>query len=92
MTKTKPHVKPYSSRKKADAEAAKKGKSILNDSEAVVLYKGKKWVLSELVQHLARKVYELERNQCKPSAKCLFEGREYLEKKYLGRSYDPSDI
>ncbi len=68
-----------------DEEAAKLGKAILhNKTKALVLYRRKKWDLNELVQHLADRVKVLEKNQCIPSVKCLFEGREYMDNKYLG--------
>ena len=85
--KNKTLVTPSSSQKKSDKEAAGLGKAILGDKyKAVVLYRGKKWDLAELLEHLAQRVRKLERNQCKPSAKCLFEGQSYMDKKYLGKT------
>ena len=81
-------VTPYNTKKEKDKEAAKIGKEILlgyKGNPILVKYKGKKWCMLELLQYLARKVYQLERNQCKPSTKCLFEGQEYMERKYIGK-------
>ena len=85
MMKNKSLIKPFSTRKKSDKEAAILGKAILKKKHnAIVLYRRKKWDLVELLEHLAQRIHKLERNQCKPSAKCLFEGQEYLDKKYIG--------
>ena len=84
---------PSSTRKKCDLKAAKLGRSILkNKPRAIVLYRGKRWELVELLEFLAQSVRKLERNQCKPSAKCLFEGQNYLDRKYLKSSYAPPKI
>jgi hypothetical protein len=87
-------VLPWPAKKKIDKIAAAKGRELLNADEGsvIVKYYGKRWCLMKLVQHLAKKVYKLERNQCKPSAKCLFEGREYLEEKYVRKNYEPARL
>lgn len=93
MSKRKLQVTPYPAKRDSDKEPAKQGRAILEGKlDAIVLYKKKRWVLAELLQHLAHKVYDLERNQCKPSAKCLFEGQHYMDKEYLGRSDGTSRI
>lgn len=50
----------------------------------VAKYKGKDWELEELLEFMAARIKDLERHQCKPTTKCLFEGREYLDDKYIG--------
>jgi len=87
MKKKAPQVKPLC--KAAVSEAAQLGRALLSGrTEATVIYRRKQWPLKDLIQHLADRVQVLERNQCKPSAKCLFEGRQYMEDKYIG-SYQP---
>jgi len=56
------------------------GKNILEDmTNATVVYKRKKYDLHYLVEMLAQKVKELEKNQCNPTVKCLFKGRDLLD-------------
>jgi len=51
--------------------------------KAMVKYRRKRWDAKELMEFLASRVDILEKNQCEPSAKCLFEGEDYLDNKYL---------
>ncbi len=82
------HVRPINS---CSSDQVKLGKAILTGSvEATVTYRKQTWTVGELLQHLAERVQKLERTQCKPSAKCLFEGRDYLDEKYLGSNDDTS--
>lgn len=77
-------VSPWSPRKESDQKASDKGKSILSKPESVfVKYNRKKWCLGRLVQYLADRVAELEKNQCKPHIRCLFEGQKYLDDKFI---------
>ena len=81
-------VTPYHSRKKAEKEAVKLGKEILTkykEDEILVKYRGKRCCMLKLLQHLARRVLELERNQCKPKTSCLFKAQAYHDEKYLGK-------
>ena len=95
MTNRKPLVKPYSKGKRDDQEAISLGRALLDgDQDAIVLYRRKKWKLSKLVQYLASRVHDLERNQCKPSGSCVFKGRDYLYElclEELADYYDASD-
>lgn len=46
-------------------------------------YKGRMWNVKELLIHLSDKVEKLGKNQCKPSAKCLFKYHDYMDKKHI---------
>jgi hypothetical protein len=46
-----------------------------------VRYKRKKWLIKDLLESLAQQVKELEANQCEPTTKCIFIGREKLIEK-----------
>ncbi len=83
ITKTKTNlVKPWPVKKPEDKTAAQQGKKVLTNSQkTLVKYKNQKWQIGELLQHLAAREKFLEREQCKPSLKCLFEGQEVLNKK-----------
>ena len=86
---SKPLVRPFVTSSKKSAEAARLGKAVIEGKyEAYVSYRRRKWCIAELLQHLARRVYDLERNQCKPSVKCLFKGQEYIDDKYTTQ-YNP---
>jgi len=87
-------VLPYSTKKKSDKEASALGAEIINlDVDmALVKYKGKRWCLATLIQHLAKEVKRLNKNQCEPSAKCLFEGQEYMNTKYEKVKDGPSKL
>lgn len=54
-----------------------------NKSTVIVRYKNKDWDIKELLEFMALKIKDLEKNQCKPCAKCLFKGQKYLEEKYI---------
>jgi len=93
MAKRKLLVTPWSVKSKADKEASLKGKEILQASKKntmLVKYYGKKWCLIKLLQFLASKVYDLERNQCKPNTKCLFKAQKHLDEKYIGKKHATS--
>jgi len=84
--KTKNLITPSHSKKKLDEEAARLGRALLKKQRAaIVVYRRKKWDIVELLEYLASHAHKLERNQCKPSAKCLFEGQDYMDEKYLGK-------
>jgi hypothetical protein len=57
----------------------------------VATYKRKKWNLAELLEFMAKRINTLERKQCKPSAKCLFKGQEYIDDRYIKRDC-PTDF
>jgi len=81
--KKKLHVRPLSKR----SEAAQLGRSLLNGkAEATVTYRQKTWPVKDLIRHLADRVQTLERSQCRPCVRCLFEGQKYLEEKYIGNN------
>jgi hypothetical protein len=87
MKKKVLQVRPLS--RHAVSEAAQLGRALLSGkTEATVTYRRKQWPLRDLVQHLADRVQTLERHQCKPNVKCLFEGQQYLEEKYID-NYEP---
>lgn len=92
MPKKKPLVLGCNKGKNIDKAARQEGINILSGKKSILVkYKGKNWDLNDLVQYLAKRVKELEKNQCSPSAKCLFKGQEYLENKYsksLPHDYD----
>ena len=46
-------------------------------------YKRKKWLLTDLLEHLAERIEELEQNQCVPSAACVFLLEEDMYEKGL---------
>ena len=55
--------------------------------KVIVVYEGKDWQLEDLLKYISDKMYLLEKQKCKPSVKCLFEGREYMDQKHdLGPS------
>lgn len=63
---------------------AKMGQELLGGKiKALVKYKRQCWDAKDLLDFLAEKVRILEKNQCIPSAKCLFEGQQYLDDKYI---------
>jgi hypothetical protein len=47
-----------------------------------VTYKDRDWELKDLLEFMALRIKELEKHQCKPKANCLFEGQQYLDRKY----------
>ena len=78
-----PRVKEWVAKQEEDIQAAIAGQTLLIDpNAAVVKYKRKKWSVGELLQHLAERVSKLERKQCKPNAKCIFKGQDYLDEQY----------
>jgi hypothetical protein len=81
----KPLVAPWPAKKECDKEASARGEKILSSKAGTILvrHKRKKWCMLELLQHLASRVAELEKSQCVPGIKCLFEGRNYLDDKYI---------
>ncbi len=93
--KKTPLVAPWPVKKKCDKKAAARGKEILSSEPGSILvrHRRKKWCLLELVQHLAARVSELEKNQCVPDIGCLFKGREYMDEKYIRKvKYEPPII
>ena len=47
-----------------------------------VRYKRKKWLLTDLLEHLA----EVAENPCVPDTGCLFKGQEYMNDKHCKRT------
>lgn len=93
--KKKPLVGVWPATKKSDKKPSARGKEILSSEPGsiIVRHKRKRWCLLELLEYLANRVSELEKNQCVPGAKCLFEGQRYMDEKYIRDvEYDPSDI
>lgn len=91
----KPLVSVWPAKKKSDKKPSARGKEILSSEPGsiIVRHKRKRWCLLELLEYLAKRVNELEKNQCIPSAKCLFEGQEYMDDKYIKDiEDDPSDL
>jgi len=79
----KPLVNEWVAKEEEDIQAAIAGQTLLIDPDAaLVKYKRKKWPVGELLQYLADRVSKLERKQCKPTAKCIFKGQDYLDEKY----------
>jgi hypothetical protein len=80
-------LEPLSARSKVTRGPAKLGREILKKrGTALVIYNNKTWCVGSLLEALAIEVAELRKKQCKPSVKCLFEGQQYLDNKYLGQS------
>jgi hypothetical protein len=83
--KPAPLVAPWPAKKTCDEQASARGRKILSSKPGAILvrHRRKKWCMVELIQHLAQKVAELEKNQCVPDVGCLFKGREYMDDKYI---------
>ena len=49
------------------------------------MYKGRKFTVSELLEGFADLTELMSKNQCCPSAECLFIGQQYLDDKYVSK-------
>lgn len=48
-------------------------------------YKGREWNVKELLIHLAKRVENLSKTQCKPRVACLRKYQDYMDEKYIKR-------
>lgn len=72
-------IKVWTSKRDKDNLSSRLGRSLIEKTKtAFIKYKRKKWSIMELLEFLIEENDQLKKNQCHPSAKCLFDVETHL--------------